>query len=251
MSSSAIYEGRLFHRRLHPTEHAFSYPVLFVLLDLDHLADALAAHPLFTTRARSPLGFDRADHLYEPTRPLAAEARDLVAEATASRPQGPVRLLTMPRMLGFGYNPVSFFYHYDSSETTVQALMAEVTNTPWGERAHYVLEREPGSQRITGSSRKRMHVSPFMPMEQTYEWSAGLPGERLDIEIANVEGTRRVFEARLALQRRPLTRPQLTRSLLRYPPQTLSTLARIYWNAVRLRLRGLRPFPHPDAASAR
>ena len=245
MTASAIYTGHIHHRRHGPREHAFSYPVLLLLLDLDELPQAFDAHPLFSPRPRSPIGFRREDHLYGGPCSLADEARDLVAEATGRRPDGPVRLLTMPRMLGFGYNPVRFFYLYDSSADSVQALMAEVTNTPWRERAHYVLEAEPGAGLIEGRSEKRLHVSPFMPMEQSYEWRAEVPGEELAIEIANIEAAEPVFEARLALRRSPLTRGELTRALLRYPPQTLASVARIYWNAARLRLRGLRPFPHP------
>jgi DUF1365 family protein len=241
MSASAIYTGRIHHRRLRPRAHAFAYPVLFLLLDLDELADAFAAHPMFSARSRAPLGFDRRDHLYEPERSLAEEARELAGAETSHRLDGPVRLLTMPRMLGFGYNPVSFYYLHGSDERRAEAMMAEVTNTPWRERAHYVQARDPGAEMIEGSSAKRMRVSPFMAMDQVYEWRAGDPGERLAIEIANLEEGERVFEARLALERRPLEQAEVTRALLRYPPQTLAALARIYWNAARLRLRGVRP----------
>jgi DUF1365 family protein len=249
VSGSAVYEGRIHHRRFGAREHAFDYPVVFLLLDLDELASAFAAHPLFAPRPRAPIGFDRRDHLYAPAEPLAEEARSLVAAELGRRPEGAVRLLTMPRSFGFGYNPVSFHFLSDADDETV-ALMAEVTNTPWGERTHYVLEREPGAERIEGRSAKRMHVSPFMPMEQAYEWSATVPGERLEIGIANEQGGERVFAARLALKRRGLERAALSRVMLRYPPQTLATLARIYWNAARLRLRGLRPFPHPAGGRA-
>jgi DUF1365 family protein len=249
VSGSAIYTGEIRHRRLRPRAHAFAYPVLFLLLDLDELDAAFATHPLLSARRRAPLGFARGDHLYDPRRPLAEEARDLVERATTRRLEGPVRLLTLPRMLGFGYNPVSFFFLHDSSGE-VQALMAEVTNTPWRERAHYVLERDPGAERIEGRSEKRLHVSPFMRMDQVYEWSATVPGERIEIGIANEEAGERVFEALLALERRPLERGEVTRALLRYPPQTVAAVARIYWNAARLRLLGLRPHPHPAGGAA-
>ena len=250
MSGSALYTGEIQHRRLGPRRHGFSYPVLFTLLDLDELDAAFEVHPLFSRRPRAPLGFDRRDHLYDPGRSLADEARDLVERATARRPEGPVRLLTMPRMLGFGYNPVSFFFLYDRHGSDVQALMAEVTNTPWRERTHYVLEGSPGAARIEGRSEKRLHVSPFMGMDQAYEWRASPPGDRIEIEIANEEDGERVFEARLALERRPLERREVTRALLRYPPQTLAAIARIYRNAVRLRLLGLRVLPHPAGAAS-
>jgi uncharacterized protein len=250
VSASAIYTGVIRHRRLRPQRHGFAYPVLFLLLDLDDLDAAYGAHPLFSPRRRAPLGFDRRDHLYEPERPLAEEARDLVARATSRRPAGPVRLLTLPRMFGFGYNPVSFFYLYEENGSDVQALMAEVTNTPWRERTHYVLTAEPGAERIAGRSEKKLHVSPFMGMNQTYEWRASVPGERMEIEIANEEAGERVFEAQLALERRPLERREVTRALVRYPPQTLAAVSRIYLNAARLRLLGLPVLPHPSGDAA-
>jgi uncharacterized protein len=240
MDGSAIYAGVLRHRRLQPVEHAFAYPVLFCLLDLAELPEAFDRHPLWSARRPAPVSWRRADHLYDPALRLEDEARQLVREAIGRAPGGPVRLLTAPRMLGFGYNPVSFYFLYERSGAKVDAVMAEVTSTPWGERVHYVLEGGAGS-RIAGRVAKRMHVSPFMPMRQSYEWSTTAPGETLAIGIANHEDGERVFQAKLELRRRPLTRREMTRAMSRYPPQALATLARIYGNAARLRSRGLRP----------
>ena len=110
--------------------------------------------------------------LGDPELPLADAARDLVADRTGRRPRA-VRLLTMARTLGVGYNPVSFYYLYDGGET-VQAMIAEVTNTPWGERHCCVITPWTGSAARWEDA--EAHVSPFMPMEQTYEWSSGEPG---------------------------------------------------------------------------
>lgn len=245
MNASGIYQGRLRHRRLSPVEHSFEYRVWMLLVDLDELPELFDRHPLWSARRPAPVRFRRSDYLGDPAQPLAGAARDLVEHRTGRRLGGPVRLLTMARTLGAGYNPVSFYYLYEEDGGAVQAMIGEVTNTPWGERHHYVIERHGPGAAIGGRMAKRMHVSPFMPMEQTYEWSSSEPGERLGVRIANRERGELVFDASLALRRRELTPAAMTTVPLSHPPQVIAAIGRIYGNALRLRLKGAPFFPHP------
>ena len=190
--------------------------------------------------------FRRSDYLGDPAVPLAESARRLVRERTGHRPEGPVRLLTHLRYLGRGFNPVSFYYVYDRDGRRVEAVIAEVTNIPWRERHAYVVERN-GSGPIRGHLAKRLHVSPFMPMDQSYDWRISEPGDALDVRITNVENGTRVFDATLAMRRRELSPALMTRVLLTYPPMSLAVPARIYANALRLKLKGARYHPHPPA----
>ena len=244
MAASAIYEGTVGHRRAREVEHSFAFGVWLLWLDRDEAEAGLSFPPFFSTQAPAPLRWRRADHFGDERRPLAECARDLVDERCGLRPGGPVRLLTMARTLGMGYNPVSFFYLYDEEER-MQAAIAEVTSTPWGERCHYVLARR-GDEPLRGRFRKEMHVSPFMPMDQGYDFAAGEPGSKLGLRIANTEGGREVFAASLALRRRPLDRRNLARMLLTRPPQPQIALARIYGQALKLKLRGARHHPRPN-----
>lgn len=257
MSASALYEGTVAHRRLGPVEHRLSYPVLMPLLDLDELPEALDAHPLWSARRPAPVRFRPGDFLSEKgteaeagaprsAAELAAAARALVRSRTGEAPAGPVRLLASPRMLGKGFNPVSFFFLYDSDGDTVEAAIAEVTNTPWGERHAYVARRETPDGPIRAGFRKQLHVSPFNPMDQDYELEIGEPGGSLGISIRNRSEGRVVFEATLALRRSELTRAAMTRVMLTYPPQALANLSRIYWHGLRLKLKGAPHYPHPD-----
>ena len=249
MSDSAIYEGWVSHRRFGAVRHSFRYRVFMTLLDLDELPELFDRHPLYSARRPAPVRFRRSDYLGDPDVPLAESARRLVAERTGHRPEGPVRLLTHLRYLGHSFNPVSFYYLYDRAGEMVDAVIAEVTNIPWRERHAYVVERN-GSGPIRGRLAKRLHVSPFMPMEQAYDWRITEPGDALHVRIASVERGKRVFDATLAMRRRELSPALMTRVLLTYPPMSLAVPGRIYANALRLKLKGARYHPNERGKAA-
>lgn len=249
---SGIYEGWVWHRRTSPVEHAFRYRVFMPLLDLAELPELLDGLPLWSARRRAPARIRRSDHLGDPRVPLADAARDLVAERTGARPAGPVLMLANPRYWGVGMNPVAFYYLYASEPCGgLEAMIADVTNTPWGESRPYVLTadgaRGSSGDGLRGDFEKRLHVSPFMPMDQTYEWDASAPGERLGVSIRNREGRAVVFEASIDLVRHEISPGYTSRLLLRYPPMTIATIARIYLNAAKLKLKGAPYFRHPDS----
>ena len=247
MTSSTLYEGSIAHRRLGQVPHSFGYRVFMPLLDLDELPELLDSIPLWSARRPAPARFREHDYLPGASGSLADRARDLAHARLGRRPSGPVRLLANLRYFSTGFNPVSFlFLHGDDG--TIDSVIAEVTNTPWGERTAYVLDGSGAEANgpITGTFDKRMHVSPFQPMDQTYRISASPPAESLRIQIRNLEGDREVFIATMALRRSELTRARMVRLLLTYPPMTLATLARIYANALRLRSRGAPFHSHPE-----
>jgi DUF1365 family protein len=270
MSTSAIYEGWVRHRRFEPVEHSFRYRLFLMYLDLEELPGTLDPYPLWSGRRAAPARFRRADFMGDPSRPLAECARDEVEQASGRRPAGPVRLLASLRYLGHVFNPVSFYYCFDSADERVEAVVADVNNIPWGERHPYVLAR--GERRgpvLSGELDKALHVSPLMGMDQTYAFHAGEPGATLSVHIASrqvqrvgaLEGPKHVaprtdtpkrahenkqFDATLSLRRRELSRSLLTRMLLQYPAMSLQVVAKIYAQSLRLKLRGAHYFPHPE-----
>lgn len=223
MSASAIYEGTIRHRRFAVREHAFRHRVSMAFLDLGELPSL-------------PIGrrFRRGDHIGDPATPLQDTVREL---AGPDAPAGPVRVLTNLRTLGHCFNPVSFYYLYEPDGETLGAVVAAVTNTPWGERTAYTLARDAHEHVLAGGMDKEMRVSPFFGMDQRYAWRATPPGETLSVHIENVEAGRRVFDATLNLRRAPLTR----RGLARQRGATLRVMALIYGHAAILRLKGVRP----------
>ncbi|HKG02688.1 MAG TPA: DUF1365 domain-containing protein [Conexibacter sp.] len=247
--ASAIYEGVVTHRRRTPIAHAFRFPLFLMYIDLAELPQLFDGHPLWSARRRALARFRRADYLGDAAVPLDTAVRDLVHERLGFRPTGPVRMLAHLRYLGHCFNPVVFYWCLAPDGTRVEAVVAEVTNTPWGERHAYVVAGEGNADHVLESRHeKALHVSPFMPMEMTYRWRVETPGERLAVAIENRDPDGAlVFDAQLALRRREITRTSLTRVLVRHPAMTLRVLGGIYGQALRLRLKGARWHSRPEA----
>jgi len=242
---SALYEGTIRHRRFAVRNNVFRHRIAMAYIDLDELPMLLSGR---LAARRGLVRFERGDYLGDPALPLRDEVRRVVAQRLGTAPAGPVRILTHLRSFGHCFNPVSFYYCFDADEE-VGAILAEVTNTPWGERHSYVLPRSGESSILTGHTDKALHVSPFMGMKQRYEWRAPAPGETLSIHIASAQAAEHSFDATLELRRRELSRRSLADVTVRYPAPTLTMLALIYGHALKLRLGGVRPYPHPRAAA--
>lgn len=240
---TALYEGWVGHRRLRPVEHEFRYRVFMAYVDLEDVPERIGPSWLWSTRHPALIRFRAADYLGD-----ADRVRALVDERTGTRPRGPVRLLTHLRCLGHLFNPVSFYYCFDPEGENVEAVVAEVTNTPWGERHAYVLATRAGDGTVRERVDKVFHVSPFMAMDHEYELSLTAPGERLGVDIVSRRDGEVHFDATLQLERHALDAAGLRRVLRRQPAPTLAVVARIYANAVRLKLKGAPYFPHPRGA---
>jgi|1186.fasta_scaffold154233_2 DUF1365 family protein len=246
MPHSALYEGTIRHRRFAVREQEFRHRLALLYLDLDELP-ALLGGRLVAPRP-GLVRVRRADYHGDPVVPLADAVRALVARRTGTDPGGPVRLLTQPRTLGHCFNPVSFYYCFAPGGERLEAVVAEVTNTPWGERHAYVLPRGGDGPVLDGGVDKALHVSPFMAMDQRYTWRATRPGSTLSVHVATSEQGAPAFDATLALRREPLTTRSLGRVTARYPAATLRVLALIYAHAAGLWLRRVPVHAHHPAS---
>jgi DUF1365 family protein len=220
---SCIYHGQVRHRRFAPIPHTFRYPPFMMYLDLDELPTLFKGRWLWSVERSAPARFRRRDHFGDPQVPLAQAVREIVERQTGHEPQGPIRLLTHLRYFGYCFNPVSFYFCHDSTGSHVETIVAEITNTPWGERYCYVLN-DPHDEAHDTKKRyrfhKTFHVSPFMSMDVDYDWRFLAPGKQLVIHMGNRKAGSKFFDATLTLTRREISGPTLAWCLIRYPFMT-------------------------------
>ena len=245
MTASCIYEGTVRHRRFAVRRHEFEHRLALAYLDLDELPGLLGGRLL--RRRPGTLRFRRRDYLGDRGQTLSASVRDTVEAHTGVRPTGPIRVLAHVRSFGHCFNPVTFYYCFDR-RGGVQAVVAEVTNTPWGERHAYVLVGG-GPGLISAEFEKRLHVSPFMEMDHTYTARLTVPGPTLSVHIENRRAEALQFDATLGLRRVELTRRTAAAMAVRYAAVSLRVLALIYLHGVRLKLQGVPSHAHPDRVS--
>jgi DUF1365 family protein len=203
--------------------------------------------PLTSYNRGNVVSYQERDHFGNPG--LRLRERMRVDARLANKPMDatdPVFLLTHLRTFGYNFNPVSFYYLY--KQDSFNAVMAEVNNT-FGETQNYWLtenkEMQPGGTSRRYLFDKSFHVSPFMPLEQTYDWTFTAPGDDLVVECMNFERGELVFDSTLKLARREWTQWELHRAIAQFPLMTARVIAAIHWQAVRLMLKGMNSVPHP------
>jgi DUF1365 family protein len=243
--NSRIYTGTIRHRRFTPVDNRFEYTTVMFYFDLDELPALLDPLLLWSMRRPAPAWFRREDYHGDPAMPLKSAVLDTVESQLNIRPDGAVRILTQPRLFGSCFNPVSFYYCF-AAEGGLQAVMAEITNTPWGERHTYCLPwQDPQARRQSFAFDKAFHVSPFMPMDVQYDWRFQRPGRALNIFMANHRCGDRIFDATLQLRARRVSPARLNAAVLRYPLMTAKTVGGIYYQALKLKVKGAPSYDHP------
>lgn len=247
---SALYVGKVMHSRTLPVLNRFRYSIYMVYLDLSELDIVFRGRLLWSMERPNIHSFRRSDHVGDPQVDLLKTIGNMVEEETGCRPPGPIRLLTQLRHFGQIMNPVSFYFCWNSEDTQVETIVAEVHNTPWGETHCYVLP-------ITGDNTlqetifrfaKKFHVSPFMPMMMDYVWRLSQPCETIQVQMQNWENDCMVFEAVMQLSRRQVSGRNLASISVSYPLCTLKVVGAIYYQAMRLWIKRAPFYPHPNKA---
>ena len=246
---SCLYEGQVKHSRYTPKPHSFQYRIFYVYLDLDELDTVFNRLWLWSAKKFSLAWFREKDHEVINGMNLKNSIYQFIEDKTGKRPSGPVRLLTQLRYFGYVFNPVSFYYCFNKDDNKVETIVAEVNNTPWGERHMYIL---PATESV-GESHimkflpvKEFHVSPFMQMDINYEWGFNQPDNNLAVSMKNFTQGEMIFDAVMGLKKKKLSSRNCASALIRFPFMTLKIITAIYWQALKLLLKGTPVYDHPD-----
>ena len=273
--SSFWCHGAIRHRRLAPVKHEFTYNLGMMALDLDDWERLNNVSRWFSTGRFNWITLSRDDYFEPERQDLKAAIADHVFDALGWRPDGRIELLTVPRYLGLLFNPVSFYFCYNTNDpqcTVPRAIVAQITNTPWLGRHSYCLDlgnpdetevSSQGKEQISGQSNKqsgepgwqtyrfnfakRFHVSPFNALKQNYEWLFAFKGNDLRIHMNVSQDDGKTFDATLTLKKEPLTARSFSTFLRRFPLESFKIVSGIYWQALRLKLKGARFHSHPEA----
>lgn len=240
-----IYRGTVRHRRFETARHEFTYELFMVLLDVDRIDELMRISPLLSRNRFNWASFYDGDHFGDPRRSLRERLRLDAVEQGIELPDGPILLLTHLRYLGYVFNPISLFYCF-TREGELKVIVAEVNST-FGERHNYWLSEHNRESSEAGAYRcvKRMHVSPFLPMELEYRFNLTSPEDRLAVHIAAAKDGRTCLDATLTLRREAWSASALHRTLLSFPWMTAKVIGAIHWEALRLFAKRVSIFPHP------
>lgn len=247
MRKSFLYSGTLRHHRFSPVDHEFSYRVFYFYLDLDEVKSIFSYPLLLSYNYPGLISFWRKDYLGDKAKELKEEVKRIVREKSGAEITGPIRLLTNVSYLGHCFNPVSFYYCFKENGVDLDYIVGEVTNTPWGEKYQHVVKAQ-GKTKENFTMKKDFHVSPFMPMGIDYTWVMNTPGDVLSVYMQNrLSGKKELlFDSDLRLKRQVLNAGSLVKHFLLYPLMTFATVAGIYFEALRLYIKRVPFFTHPD-----
>lgn len=259
---SAIYQGNLRHRRFFPKRHEFSYSSTLFYIDLDELPDLFSGVAGWSVNRANLGSFRRSDFLGDSTVPLKMavynEVNTLLAVDNKSEmrcPDGAIRMLTNLRIFGFCFNPVTFYYLFNSGANQPAMILAQVNNTPWNKRHTYLIHCDAITGKANSHFDKNFHVSPFNPLDMEYHWISSAPAENLLVHMENHSTARDKLEtekkdmtchmdATLRLQRKPWSKSLLQKILLLQPWTAIKVPVAIYWQALRLLVKGVPVYDH-------
>jgi len=246
---STLYAGTVTHRRVRPRPHRLRYRVFWMLLDLDEIDRLPASLRLFSHNRFNALSFFDADHGDGSGRPLRDQVEGHLRAAGLATDGGAIGLFCMPRIFGYGFNPLSVYFCYQR-DGSLAAMLYEVHNT-FRERHAYLIpvDRTAGTI-IDQRCRKRFYVSPFMDMDMNYRFRVAVPDQRIAVAIRAADQDGLLLAAALSGDRLAMTDATLLRLLATHPLLTLKVVGAIHWHALRMVLKGfrLRPRPGPPAA---
>ena len=247
LQQSFIYTGNVMHRRFTPKSHGFVYPLYMLALDVDEMDSVHEKHSLHRIFGLSVITFHQKDYLRNEPNSLKQRIKDKVAQLNGSSNIERITMLAQVRCLGIYFSPVNFYFCYDNQDRCTQ-MLAEVSNTPWNERHYYLIDLTKDDAHLT--VKKNFQVSPFMELAMTYHWRINPPNQQsksVQVKIENWQAvlnqgtSTKVFEASIKMTKQALNKQTMHEVFKKWPAMTLSVVAKIYWQALKIWLKGV-PF---------
>lgn len=245
MTASALYTGIVVHQRFRPKPHRLRYRMAQLWIDIDEL-DAVAGRlRLFSRNRFNLIAFHDRDYGDRSGSSLRQQVENHLAAAGIAFDGGPIRLLTMPRIFGHVFNPISTWFCH-ARDGGLTATIYEVTNT-FGDRHFYVIratERTNGT--VHQSCDKALYVSPFMDLDMRYDFALKPPGEGVALVITGSDAGGKLIVASFIAKRVALNDGVLLKLLFGIPLMTLRVVAGIHWEALKLWRKGIAVRRHPE-----
>lgn len=244
---SSVYPGKLMHNRLKPRKHRFCYRVASWLFDLDELEVLDKNHRLFSLNRFNLIAFHEKDYGDSSGKNLKKQIAALLNKENLPEPDQ-VSLLCFPRILGYVFNPLSVYYCHKNN--ALFAIVYEVSNT-FGERHSYVIPAQSSSEAapiIRQTTHKKLHVSPFFPMDCYYLFRTAPPDEKAQLAISLNDQDGKLFAAVFAGTRQTISDRFILKLAAALPFQTVKVIAAIHWEALRIWLKGIKLYRHVPAA---
>lgn len=246
--TAVLYSIRVMHARRVAPLYRFVYKIFSVLFDIDRLDELARSRRLFSHNRFNVLSVHDRDHGRGEVGGLRRWAEAICATQGIVLDGGRIRLLAQPRMFGWAFNPVSFWYceHADGS---LRAVIAEVRNT-FGEKHSYLLSSaslnngasagQPLPYDAVLEKEKCFHVSPLFDLEGRYHFKFGEPGGKLAVQLNETRHGEPLIDTAMAGMARPFSDAEMLRQVVRMPVQAVKVLAGIHWQALKIWLRGAR-----------
>lgn len=244
--SNGLFITRVAHTRLRPKKNSFWYGVYYLSFPLDEMK-RLTECALLSVNRGNLFSFHENDHA---TGGLAIEswARKVLADWQVPQADGRVVLVTLPRLFGYVFNPVSFFFCLDKTGA-LRAVISEVHNT-FGDVHSYICfhdDRRPITQDDFMQADKKLHVSPFIKVEGHYVFRFAYGEEKLGVWIDHHDADGVLLTTSITGKRQPLSTGNLLKAFFRYPLVTFKVISLIHYQALRLWIMGNKYVKRPPA----
>lgn len=252
MLEQGFFIGTIRHHRYFPKSHLFNYEMYWSLLDLDLIDANCEKYRYLSNESWNILSFRKKDFFTQDQKTNKASIQKLILDKTGTHFNGKVLLLSHLRFLGFNFNSVSFYFCIDQ-QGKLEHIVAEITNTPWGERHPYLLSCNESYERddcYIFNFNKEFHISPFVSMDMDYQWLFKIEDDQLRIHmkantLQNNAENKKIIDVTFTGKQLPLSQSNLNRMILKHPFQPLKMVWRIYWQALKLWLKKTPFYSHP------